>query len=418
MRAAVDRPPRLARVRRAATATAAREFPWAGLEPVSRGDANLLRALRRWASGALEVEAIASAASDVVGARVQVLVRRVEPEPSGSHLDGAIGITLASLDSTGARRPFRVEAERALAAACVARVLRRPPPTIADASGSTPWMAGAFGAVVLATLRRAHGGCGFAVTKADAMPSPEPEGARDDAWWADEGAVGVLCTVLVGDDAYLARVGVPRRSAALAPGPLWGVVGLRRLGATPLTLPLVASAWTSTAAEIVGLRAGDVILPAAWAISRGADGRLAGTLRLSSPAAVDGIAVELGADGVLVLRGEAEALWSALGTDSGVKGREGGAGMADSDDTAALVNALGDVPVVVRVELGEATLPAREWASLHRGDVITLGSRIGERVLLRVGGVAVARGDLVDVEGELGVRIAERIGDDRGSATE
>jgi flagellar motor switch/type III secretory pathway protein FliN len=75
-----------------------------------------------------------------------------------------------------------------------------------------------------------------------------------------------------------------------------------------------------------------------------------------------------------------------------------------------LVGAIGDVPVVVRVEVGEATLPAREWASLHRGDVLSLGRRLGAHVVLRVGPIAVARGELVDLEGELGVRIVDRIG--------
>jgi flagellar motor switch/type III secretory pathway protein FliN len=83
----------------------------------------------------------------------------------------------------------------------------------------------------------------------------------------------------------------------------------------------------------------------------------------------------------------------------------------------ALLEAVGDVPVVVRVEIGEARMAAREWASLGRGDVITVGRRVGELVVLRVGGVAVARGELVNVDGEVGVRIAERIAADAASAT-
>jgi flagellar motor switch/type III secretory pathway protein FliN len=83
----------------------------------------------------------------------------------------------------------------------------------------------------------------------------------------------------------------------------------------------------------------------------------------------------------------------------------------DPDAGEALVAAIGDVPVVVRVEIGEATLPAREWAALARGDVIALGRRVGDRVVLRVGGVPVARGELVEIDGEVGVRVAERMGD-------
>jgi len=57
----------------------------------------------------------------------------------------------------------------------------------------------------------------------------------------------------------------------------------------------------------------------------------------------------------------------------------------------------------------EARLAARDWAAIGRGDVIALGRRVGEAVVLRVGGVPVARGELVEIEGEVGVRIIERI---------
>jgi flagellar motor switch/type III secretory pathway protein FliN len=59
--------------------------------------------------------------------------------------------------------------------------------------------------------------------------------------------------------------------------------------------------------------------------------------------------------------------------------------------------------------MGAVTMPAREWAGLAPGDVIALGKRVSEPVVLRVAGLEVARGELVDIEGELGVRIRERI---------
>ena len=68
----------------------------------------------------------------------------------------------------------------------------------------------------------------------------------------------------------------------------------------------------------------------------------------------------------------------------------------------------GEVPVVVRVEIGSVEMRAKEWAALGPGDVISLGRKIGEGVTLRVGGVTIARGELVDVEGEVGVRILGR----------
>ena len=78
-------------------------------------------------------------------------------------------------------------------------------------------------------------------------------------------------------------------------------------------------------------------------------------------------------------------------------------------DADALVATLGDVPVLVRVEIGEAVLPAREWAALGRGDVIALRRPVGHPVVLRVEGVPLARGELVEIDGEVGVRISERL---------
>lgn len=69
-----------------------------------------------------------------------------------------------------------------------------------------------------------------------------------------------------------------------------------------------------------------------------------------------------------------------------------------------------DAPVVVRVELGALEMKARDWAALAPGDVVTLGRKLGDPAILRVGGVEVARGELVQVDGEYGVRILGRPG--------
>ncbi len=64
---------------------------------------------------------------------------------------------------------------------------------------------------------------------------------------------------------------------------------------------------------------------------------------------------------------------------------------------------------MVRVELGAVTLTAREWSALRAGDVISIGRRVSEPVVLRIAGMEVAKGELVDIEGELGVRIREQV---------
>jgi len=79
----------------------------------------------------------------------------------------------------------------------------------------------------------------------------------------------------------------------------------------------------------------------------------------------------------------------------------------NQDETATSEVVL-DAPLVVRVEVGAVTLSAAEWAALATGDVVALGRRVHEPVVLRIAGTEVARGELVDIEGELGVRIRER----------
>ncbi|MBL9110216.1 MAG: FliM/FliN family flagellar motor switch protein [Myxococcales bacterium] len=75
------------------------------------------------------------------------------------------------------------------------------------------------------------------------------------------------------------------------------------------------------------------------------------------------------------------------------------------------IDALADVPLVVRVELGVAELSASAWAKTRPGDVLTLGRKVGDPVVLRVSGTEIAQGELVHVDGELAVRILSRSGD-------
>jgi flagellar motor switch/type III secretory pathway protein FliN len=76
------------------------------------------------------------------------------------------------------------------------------------------------------------------------------------------------------------------------------------------------------------------------------------------------------------------------------------------DDEVA--EALAEAPVVLRIEVASVTLPARAWAEVTTGDVVTTGVRLGEAAVLRAGGVAAARGELCVVDGEIAVRILEK----------
>ena len=130
-------------------------------------------------------------------------------------------------------------------------------------------------------------------------------------------------------------------------------------------------------------------------LSRTADAPAVPVL-LAAPSAELGLRASLGADDRLVLGGTLEPL---VGAETHMA----------PEDNESLITALGDVPVVVRVEIGEVVMTARDWASLGRGDVVALSRRVGGPVVLRVGGVPVARGELVELDGDVAVRIVERL---------
>jgi type III secretion system YscQ/HrcQ family protein len=212
--------------------------------------------------------------------------------------------------------------------------------------------------------------------------------------------LGVTLTVLVARDAYEARVVVPRSAVSAAPGPAWDEAALAALGPTPVSIPVVACALLATVTDVASLEAGDALMLDAWPLRRAAGGRLSGPVLLAAPVSTTGVAADLHEDGRVVLRGEVVPLCAAE------------AEMGEGVERSGLIEAIGEVPVVVRVEIGEARMAAREWAALARGDVVALGRRVGEPVVLRVGGIPVARGELVEIEGEVGVRILERLAED------
>jgi flagellar motor switch/type III secretory pathway protein FliN len=287
-------------------------------------------------------------------------------------------------------RGILIEAESALAATIAARAIKRPSPVVASTgSARSSELAGALAAVAAAVARRAHGQTPFRVEAAGAATAVEAEFLR-----LDPGLLAVTLMVLVNDDAFVARVAMSTERAV--PALPWDSGTLAGLGATPLSVPIVACSSPSTVAEVGALRRGDVFLPGTWLLGRSPDG-LTGQVLLSPPSCHVGIRARLGDGGRIVLRGEVEPLLAAE------------ADMAETDEKGALLTAMGEVPVVVRVEIGEACMAARDWASLGRGDVVALGCRVGEHVVLRVGGLAVARGELVEIEGEVGVRIVERL---------
>lgn len=372
-------------------------YPWGALESTTRAGASALRDVRRWAAAHADLSRLSSALSELLDAPVRVILRRAEPLSGPRPIAGGAAVTIAPAEAPQLARAIVVEADVALVATATARVVERRPPRVLDAAAvASPASAGALAAIVAAALRRANEGMAMRVLAAGPAPALEADVAR-----LGQELLGVALTVLLADDAYEARVVLPRSAVLGAGGSPWNAGAVAALGSLPLSIPVVAHALVVTALDLARLGVGDALMLEPWPLGR-AGGRLAGPVRLAAPSSSTGVAAQLGEDGRLVLRGEVVPL-CAEETE-----------MTEATDRGGIIEAIGDVPVVVRVEIGEASMPAREWASLGAGDVVALGRRVGEAVTLRVGGVPVARGDLVEIEGEVGVRIVERLGGDGG----
>jgi flagellar motor switch/type III secretory pathway protein FliN len=361
---------------------------WRPRESCRRGDLEATRTMRASCDAFLGPSRSAQALEAIVGARVDVELLSVRRGPPPAPLEGAIGLDL--LGTGSAKMQVRLEVEADLAIALTVRALKRQPPkvrgAIEDADLSS--LAGGLGAIVAAVSRNATGG-------PLRVQGAGSSSAMIAAWGAGGHAVdtGAL-SVSVDGEVYAARM-----FFSAAPGTasdvVWNRDRMRRLGETPLEVPIVFAAYLSTAAEVASLEVGD-----AWMLGRKTLGpAFRGPVLLAAPEADAGARADLVETGALVLRaGSAEVFEST---------------MSEQGENEPIVEAVGDVPVVVRVELGRARMSAREWAALGPGDVVALAHKLAEPVTLRVGGVAVAEGELVDVEGEMGVRILRRLGGER-----
>jgi flagellar motor switch/type III secretory pathway protein FliN len=361
---------------------------------VTREEVETLRVSRRWLAQHVRLDTVGAAFGNVVGSGVEILLRRVQRIERTRGTSDGVGVLLAPADTSAIDRGLLVVCEQALATTLVARCLKRSTPTVPHPSAvGSASLGGALGAILLAAVRRAHAAIAWRVIAAGPARALEADLMR-----ADPALIAISATVVVADEAFLARLVVARRVLERVPlAPLDAARFVAALGPVELSLPIVACATHASVADVASLRSGDVWLPGGWPLQRGASGRLVGSALLAPPASGVGIRVELSEDGRLVLRGAVEAICVPE------------AEMGEPVGENALIQAVGEVPVVVRVEIGEARMSAREWAALGTGDVVALGRRIGEPVVLRVGGVPVARGDLVEIEGEVGVRIVERV---------
>ncbi len=387
-------------------------FPWSSLEATTKADVRALSELRRWLQASANLDKLAAAIEAIVASKVDIRAPRRSDALAhararawatggarGSAFNGGFACLLAAESARHAGDAVLLEAESALVATVVARALKRTTPGILDPSQRpSSRVAGAFTAILTAALHRAHAHSPVRIIAAGASEDL----ARDLALGGDTHFV-VPLTVTVDDTAYVVRATLPRGMVPSSPPETWSRVVLEGLGDIPLAIPMVIASTLTTAGDLASLQVGDAFLPGVCSVKRAATGALVGTVLLAASGEERALRAELGADGRLILSG----LDGTLPLSPPPEDTE--TTMSTGDEKPdTLSEAIGEVPVVVRVEIGTAEMRARDWAALGPGDVLALGKKIGEKAVLRVGGVEVARGELVDVDGEIGVRIVER----------
>ncbi len=351
-----------------------RGYPWGSLDRVSRSVARRARTTRRRGLDEVDLAAIGRVLGELAGATIEIAARPSQNVPARERF---AEVTLALGGATVA-----VGVAPDLATALLARVLGRSLTLERHDAIGDPTLLGALGALAVEVARR--------VSREPVALVNGPLG---------EPHLSVNVTVLVDGRTHgayvLASDPASQRTEARA--------SLGELGELEVSLPVVVAVSLATRDELARLRPGTAWLPGGGAL---VDARGVGRGVLVAPNGERGVSVDLTADGRIVLLHDRVE----IAPDQAISGR-GDMAQANGDDT--LTDAVLEAPVVVRVELGEVSMPASDWAKLRPGDVIETGQRIAEPVVLRIAGRAVARGELVDVDGELGVRIRELVGEKR-----
>lgn len=350
-------------------------FPFLTLDALTRMEVLASSRVRRAVTAHVDLVALSNALSEIVKERAEVMVRRYRRADGSKSTADAVGLVIEANE-----RRILVELEAGLSTALAARVLQRPPPRLLDPTHPAPAaLSGAVAALALAALRRAHKEAAFRILEA----GPAMAVAREHLARYPRATTAWL-TVLLGAEAFDARVTVDESVPPLVRA---APLDLAALGSLPLALPVVAATCAASRSEIAALAPGDAfVVPGLSASPKSA--------ALVPERGERGLAVEVAEPTRLVVRGRVEPFpWE----------------MQMNPDTTARV--LDDASVVVRVEVGTVEMKAHEWAQLAAGDVVTLGKKLGDAVVLRASGVEIARGELVQVEGEIGVRILSRTED-------
>ena len=384
-----------------------RPFPWAKVPGLSRREIYATQRLRAVAESFVVTRDLSGALGRLLGVSARAVLRSVRPAAPGDMPDNALGVLLAHDGDGPEASGVLVAAEPALAATLVGRAIGRPVPALLQPRAlPSHELAGGLAAIVRAVVATS-----FAAASAPRIVTAGPaDTIRPQALRASSAYVARF-TVVIDEQAFTGLVVVDAESLPRPVIEAFDRRELASLGRLPLGLPVVAAWCGATYAEIATLAPGDVLLTGREA--RGARGRIGlepwdfqGEVVLVPARAEVGMVAEARDSGAVVLS-EHRASVPLVAPEARSLSRRGPP--VNPNDTP--IDALADVPLVVRVELGVAELSASAWAKTRPGDVLTLGRKVGDPVVLRVSGTEIAQGELVHVDGELAVRILSRSGD-------
>jgi flagellar motor switch/type III secretory pathway protein FliN len=347
-------------------------FPWNQLPHVSRAEARAVSQFNA-RTGALNLER-AFATLGALGAHTEVQLSR--PQVSARTVGLDVAVALGFEDDGTLAQGLLFETESAFASTLVSELLRKPDERPKDlARLPSERVYGAFAASLVHLLRK--GGSAPRVLAAGPSKALAADMQRSQP---------VLVTQALQIEL---RGRMYRASITGAPSELTHVnagLDLATLGEMPLTLPIVVAQVSLDPEQVATLEVSDIVLV----------GQTATTVHLADPGSEWGLAFQKQNETQWSYVEQVALPWSTEHEPTG--GEE------------PMKEALENVPVVARVELGSVSLSATEWSRMRPGDTLALGKKPGDLVTLRVAGVEVAKGELVVFEGQTGVRIVERIG--------
>jgi len=357
-------------------------FPWHALPRVAAAHVRASARVRH-AFPLVRASTVAAQLSSLIGHPVDIDVRRVHV--ARAELGNRGGVMLF----VEGDHAFALEVEGELALAAASALAGGKLPKLARGRSIDPEVMGAAAGIALWLARTS--GVDAAL---DALDPPSLRAALG------QEALVLECVVRVGMLKSNVRVAVAIPELDRTPS-LAAMDTLHRLGDTQLSLPIVIGHGTARAGDLGDLREGDLVV---------VDHRLEGCALVAAGAS-SGTRALLEDSRVRVLAGRVELAAATPPNDNDPPMTDDTSAtmqLPALEEGARLAEDLAELPLDVRIEVGSATLAAREWATLAPGDVIALDRRVGDPVSLRIGARVVARGELVDVDGSIGVRITER----------